>query len=532
MSIARYEIAELPSDKNNQVIDLAPVAEAPPEEISAPQALSKYTPPEPPATYDPNLKIGGWRERWRATQIVWTFALYHIFLYAYHRGWFIGKKNESEEKHLQWQAEWLHARLIKLGPTFIKIGQAVATRADLLPLAYIKEFTKLQDNVPRFPNEVAMEIIERELGFPIPKLFASIDPEPIAAASLGQVYCGRLHSGAEVAIKVQRPDLADTINLDLAVLRRIATFMNRYPKFVSGIDWQGTIKEFADVIFEELDYYKEANNAEVFRQNFSKWNFIHVPQIYWSHSSSRVLTMEFIHGTKVLELEELKARGIEPKEIIKLMSKTYLKQLLEDGFFHADPHPGNIRVMPDGRLAFFDFGMVGRIPNELQTKMIDAFFHLVEKDVNGLVQDLINLDFLPHDVDVEEMRPVIADLFKNYFNLKLGEIRFKELTYEMAEIMYKYPFRLPPNFTYIIRALMTLEGIGIVMDPNFSFFDVAKPFAKEFMLKREGKYIRDQLLKKIIYGEGGDIQWDKTWKLIKMGAKMYWNSWFGKSEAK
>ena len=531
MSIARYEIAELPSSKNNQVIDLVPVAPAI-EEIAEPQALSKYTPPEPPATYDPNLQIGGWRERWRAAQIIWTFALYHIFLYTYHRGWFIGKKNESEEKHLQWQAEWLHGRLLKLGPTFIKIGQAVGTRADLLPLVYVKELSKLQDNVPRFPNEIAMEIIERELGYPIHKLFASIDPEPIAAASLGQVYQARLHSGAEVAIKVQRPDLAGTINLDLAVLRRIAVFMNRYPNLVRGIDWQGTIKEFADVIFEELDYCQEAQNSEVFRQNFKGWNFIHVPQIYWSHSSSRVLTMEFIHGTKVLELDELRARGIAPHDVITLMSKTYLKQLLEDGFFHADPHPGNIRVMPDGRIAFFDFGMVGRIPNELQTKMIDAFFHLVEKDANGLVQDLINLDFLPHDVDVDEMRPVIADLFKNYFNLKLGEIRFKELTYEMAEIMYKYPFRLPPNFTYIIRALMTLEGIGIVMDPNFSFFDVAKPFAKEFMLKREGKYIRDQLLKKIIYGEGGEIQWNKTWKLIKMGAKMYWDSWFGKTEAK
>ena len=528
MSIARYEIAELPTSKNNQVIDLVPVAPAI-EEIAEPQALSKYTPPEPPATYDPNLQIGGWRERWRAAQIVWTFALYHIFLYAYHRGWFIGKKNESEEKHLQWQAEWLHGRLLKLGPTFIKIGQAVGTRADLLPLVYVKELSKLQDDVPRFPNEEAMQIIERELGYPINKLFASIDPEPIAAASLGQVYQARLHSGAEVAIKVQRPNLADTVNLDLAVLRRIADFMTRYPNLTRGVDWKGTIGEFAAVIFEELDYCQEAQNSEVFRQNFKDWNFVHVPQIYWSHSSSRVLTMEFIHGTKVLELDELQARGISPHDIITLMSKTYLKQLLEDGFFHADPHPGNIRVMPDGRLAFFDFGMVGRIPNELQTKMIDAFFHLVEKDVNGLVQDLINLDFLPHDVDVAEMRPVIADLFKNYFNLKLGDIRFKELTYEMAEVMYKYPFRLPPNFTYIIRALMTLEGIGIVMDPNFSFFDVAKPFAKEFMLKREGKYIRDQLLKKIIYGEGGEIQWNKTWKLIKMGAKMYWDSWFPKT---
>jgi predicted unusual protein kinase regulating ubiquinone biosynthesis (AarF/ABC1/UbiB family) len=237
--------------------------------------------------------------------------------------------------------------------------------------------------------------------------------------------------------------------------------------------------------------------------------------------------MEFIEGNKVLDLAELSARGINSADVIKLIAKTYLKQLLEDGFFHADPHPGNLRVMPDGRLAFFDFGMVGRITPELQSKMIDAFFHIVEKDVHGLTEDLINLNFLAPTVDKDEIRHVVEMLFGNYLNLKLGDIRFKELTYELAEVMYKYPFHLPANFTYIIRAIMTLEGIGILMDPNFSFFDVAKPFAKEFMLKREGKYFRDQIIKKIIYGENNEIQWEKAWKLLKMGAKMYWDAWFG-----
>ncbi len=520
MAISKYEADAMVKRSQDEVIDLVPVAE--------PQPLSIPT-PEPPAVYNPSddIKGHGLRGRFRALQIIWTFALYHVFVYAYHRGWFIGKKDESEEKHLQWQADWLSQQLLKLGPTFIKIGQAVSTRADLLPLAYIKELSKLQDNVPSFPNKVAMEIIERELGHPIPDLFAEIEPEPIAAASLGQVYRGRLHSGQIVAIKVQRPNLAHAINFDLAVLRRIARFMNRYPNFTRGVDWEGTIGEFAAVIFEEMDYVKEANNADIFRNNFRKWDNIHVPVIYRSHSATRVLTMEFIDGNKVLDLADLNARGINPPDVVKLISKTYLKQLLEDGFFHADPHPGNLRVMPDGRLAFFDFGMVGRITPELQSKMIDAFFHIVEKDVHGLTDDLINLNFLAPTVNKDEIRQVVEMLFGNYLNLKLGDIRFKELTYEMAEVMYKYPFHLPANFTYIIRAIMTLEGIGIVMDPNFSFFDVAKPFAKEFMLKREGKYFRDQLLKKILYGEKNEIQWDKAWKLLKMGAKMYWDSWFG-----
>jgi predicted unusual protein kinase regulating ubiquinone biosynthesis (AarF/ABC1/UbiB family) len=478
--------------------------------------------------FDPSHDINGHglRGYWRAFQIVWTFALYHIFVLAYHRGWFIGGKDESEEKHLQWQGQWLSRQLLRLGPTFIKIGQSISTRADLLPLAYIKELSKLQDMVPAFPHEVAMATIERELGRPIAELYAEIDNEPIAAASLGQVYRARLQTGELVAVKVQRPNLAEIINFDLAVLRRIARFMARYPKLVRGVDWEGTLNEFAAVIFEEMDYLQEGRNADTFRLNFRKWPEVHVPKIYWTHSATRVLTMEFIGGLKVLELDALRARGIDPKDVVKLIARTYLKQLLEDGYFHADPHPGNLRVMDDGRMAFFDFGMVGRISPELQSKMIDAFFHIVERDVRGLTEDLISLQFLSRGIEPEKIRPVVEKLFADYLNLKLGDVRFKELTYELAEVMYEYPFTIPANFTYIIRAIMTLEGIGIAMDPNFSFFDVAKPFAKEFMLKREGRFIRDQLINKLIYGETGQIQWGKAWKLAKIAFKMYYDNFW------
>jgi predicted unusual protein kinase regulating ubiquinone biosynthesis (AarF/ABC1/UbiB family) len=476
--------------------------------------------------YDPAEQIGGHgiRGYLRAFRIVWTFGLYHLFVYAYHRGWFVGSKEESEEKHLQWQAEWLSRQLLKLGPTFIKIGQSISTRADLLPLAYIKELSKLQDSVPSFPREEAMAIIERELGRPVEELFSEIEAEPVAAASLGQVYRAYLHSGAEVAIKVQRPNLAEVINFDLAVLRLIARFMLRFPKLTRGVDWEGTIAEFATVIFQEMDYIQEGRNAETFRKHFAKWREVYVPVIYWSHASVRVLTMEFIEGTKVLDLEAQRARGVNPPDIVKLIARTYLKQLLEDGFFHADPHPGNLRIMNDGRLAFFDFGMVGRISPQLQSNMIDAFFHIVERNVGGLTQDLVNLHFLAPGIDFNSIRPVVEQLFSEYLNLRLGEVRFKELTYELAEVMYEHPFTIPANFTYIIRAIMTLEGMGIAMDPNFSFFEVAKPYAKEFMLKREGRFIRDQLVKRLVYGEGDGIQWGKAWKLAKIALRMYYDS--------
>ena len=466
--------------------------------------------------------VRGWL---RAIHIIYTFALYQIFIFIYYRGWFVGGKDESEEKHLQWQAEWISRRLLKLGPTFIKIGQSVSTRADLLPLAYIKELSKLQDSVPAFPHDEAMRIIERELGRPPRELFAEIGQQPIAAASLGQVYRARLHSGETVAVKVQRPNLEGVINFDIAVLRSIARFMSRYPKLIRGVDWEGTLNEFASTIFEEMDYVQEGRNAETFREHFIRWREVYVPVIHWSHVSPRVLTMEFIEGTKVLDVQSLTERGINPPDVVKLIARTYLKQLLEDGFFHADPHPGNLRVMADGRLAFFDFGMVGRITPQMQSLMIDAFFHIVERDVRGLTQDMISLNFLSKNVDREAIRQVVEKLFSDYLNLKLGEVRFRELTYELADVVYEYPFRIPANFTYVMRAIMTLEGIGLTLDPNFSFFDVAKPYAKEFMLKREGRQFRDLLIKKLIYGENHEIQWDKMWKLAKIAARMVYENW-------
>jgi predicted unusual protein kinase regulating ubiquinone biosynthesis (AarF/ABC1/UbiB family) len=432
--------------------------------------------------------------------------------------------SDEKEARLTKQAIWLRENLISLGPTFIKIGQALGTRGDLLPLAYIKELTTLQDQVPAFPTSDAFARIEKELGRSLQEVYAEIDAEPIAAASLGQVYRARLHTGQEVAVKVQRPNLHETISFDIAVLYKLVILTNRFfPRANENADWEGMLREFHVTIFEEMDYAKEGRNADRFRQSFREWRVVRVPKIYWSHTTSRVLTMDFIRGTKVTDLDALRARKISPVKVNRLLVRTYLKQLLEDGFFHADPHPGNLLVMDSGHLAFFDFGMVGRITPRLQSQMIDAFFHVVSRDVHGLGQDILNLNFLKPGVDPETIRPVVEGLFKHYLNLKLGEVNFKELTYDLAEVMYEYPFRLPANFTYIMRALMTLEGIGIVTDPGFSFFETAKPYAREFMLRREGKQFRKLIFDKLTGREnGGDrIQWSKVWKLTKMAANMY-----------
>jgi predicted unusual protein kinase regulating ubiquinone biosynthesis (AarF/ABC1/UbiB family) len=436
--------------------------------------------------------------------------------------------SDAKGRQLERQGAWLKENLIGLGPTFIKIGQALGTRADLLPLAYIKELALLQDQVPPFPTAEAFARIESELGRTIAEAYAEIDAEPVASASLGQVYRARLHTGEEVAVKVQRPHLRESVGFDIAVLARITRRLSRYPSVSENADWEGMLREFRETISEEMDYEREGHNADRFRHNFRGWKPIRVPRIHWTHTTPRVITMEFIRGTKVTDIEGLKARRISPVKVNRLLVRAYLKQLLEDGFFHADPHPGNLLVMETGHVAFFDFGMVGRITPWLQSRMIDSFFHVVGRDIEGLAQDLINLNFLKPGVSPDRVRPVVEALFRHYLNLKLGEVNFRELTYDLAEVMYEYPFRLPSNFTYIIRALMTLEGIGLVTDPGFSFFETARPFAKEFMLKREGKQFRRLLLDRLTGREEGGMDWGKMWKLAKMAAKMYLEEGKGK----
>ena len=475
------------------------------------------------------------RERLKKAMRLTRVAVYGEKLYAVRlwflqqftlllRRFFVGNalnKETNQEK----QAVWLREKLIELGPTFIKMGQSMGTRADLLPLPFVVELGTLVDSVPPFPNEVAFARIEHELGKKINEVYAEFELEPVAAASLGQVYRARLHTGEEVAVKVQRPNLEATIKGDMVILEKVANFAERFPRLNENADWSGMLREFDTTIHEEMDYAAEGKNAERFRDSFKNWSNIHVPTIYWYATTTKVLTMEFIHGTKVTDIEQQERLNISPAKVNRLLIKTYLKQLLEDGFFHADPHPGNLLVMPDGRLAFFDFGMVGRITPQLQAKMIDAFFHVVSKDPAGIAEDLIELDFLKPGTSPNIIKPVVEKMFEFHFNLKLKDVNFKELTYDLADVMYDYPFRLPSNFTYIMRALMTLEGIGIITDPEFNFFETAKPYAKEFMLRREGKDFRKIFVDKIMGRDaGGKIDWDRTWKLAKMAFKTVLNT--------
>lgn len=447
------------------------------------------------------------------------FFLARIFINS--RDWLFRKRERSSEtKHVEGAV--LREKILALGPTYIKIGQMLSTRADLLPIEYIQELSKLQDEVPPFSSALSRQIVEAELRAKIEDIFESFEEIPVAAASLGQVHRARLRTGQLVAVKVQRPHISEQIEFDVTVLRRIARILSRFPNLIRGVDWEGTVGEFHATIVEEMDYEQEARNAEVFRNNFVKWKEIYVPRIYHVFSSRRLIVMEFIEGMKVTDIDTLRAVGHNPPEVVKLLARTYLKQLLEDGFFHADPHPGNLRVMADGRLAFFDFGMVGRLEMELQSQLINAFFHIVERDVHGLVEDMVRLGFIKLSPEEEtRFKPVIEKLFDRYLSQKLRDVNFKELLFDLAHVIYEFPFRIPASFTYIVRAIMTLEGIGTQVDPDFNFFEVARPYAKRFMFMREGRYLRGMIFNQLVRGEKGNIEWGKVWKLAKMAFRYY-----------
>jgi predicted unusual protein kinase regulating ubiquinone biosynthesis (AarF/ABC1/UbiB family) len=466
------------------------------------------------------IKIRKLSQLARLVYVLWTLASFALHVYLDSRRREV-KDEQKRASRLRRQAARLRERLVKLGPTFIKAGQMLATRADLLPVEYLDELSALQDRVPAFSNRVAMQLIEAELGRPVGELFLNISENPVASASLGQVYKATLATGEEVAIKVQRPHLEETVQFDLDLLRRVGKWLDRHPKLFPGAEWLGAIDEFDRVIHEEMDYRREAANAEEFRHNFHYWSPIYVPRIFDDYSTARVLVLEFITGVKVTDLDGLRQAGHDARRINELIYRAYFKQLLEDGFFHADPHPGNLLVMKDGRLAVFDFGMVGRLSDQLQRQMIDAFFHLYNRDFDHIVDDLIGLGFLAPEANIARIRELVTDVFARKLNLKLGEVRFRELTYDLAPVVYEHPFTTPARFTYLIRMLMTLEGISIVMNPAFNFFDVARPYIREFLFKRESTRLRRMALDSLRDARTGRFEWGRLWTMAKMAYSLY-----------
>nr|WP_316964606.1 AarF/ABC1/UbiB kinase family protein [Acaryochloris sp. CCMEE 5410] len=379
------------------------------------------------------------------------------------------------------QAIWIRETLLDLGPTFIKVGQLFSTRADLFPAEYVEELSKLQDRVPAFSYEIVERIIEKDFGRTIPELFCSFDPVPLAAASLGQVHRAQLQSGEEVVVKIQRPGLKKLFDIDLRILKGIAHYFQNHPKWGPGRDWLGIYEECCKILYEEIDYLNEGRNADQFRRNFRSQEWVYVPRVFWRYATPRVLTLEYVPGLKISNYDAIDAAGIDRKRIAQLSAKAYLYQLLTDGFFHADPHPGNLAVSSDGKLIFYDFGMMGQITTLTREKLLKTFFGFAQKDANKVIASLIDLGALLPVDDMGPIRRSIQYMLDNFMGQPFDKQSVAQIGDDLFEIAYDQPFRFPATFTFVMRAFSTLEGVGRGLDPTFNFMEVAEPFAAELM---------------------------------------------------
>ncbi|MBP5977117.1 AarF/ABC1/UbiB kinase family protein [Brasilonema sp. CT11] len=420
---------------------------------------------------------------------IWSFVLTLLFrLWLYNKSWsYPGGVSEAKQAaRRKAQAVWIRNTLLDLGPTFIKVGQLFSTRADIFPSEYVEELAKLQDKVPAFSYEQVEAIIEQELGKKIPQLYQSFEPIPLAAASLGQVHKAVLHSGEAVVVKVQRPGLKKLFEIDLQILKGITRYFQNHPKWGRGRDWMGIYEECCRILWEEIDYLNEGRNADTFRRNFRTYDWVKVPRVYWRYTSSRVLTLEYVPGIKISQYEAIEAAGLDRKIIARQGAQAYLLQLLNDGFFHADPHPGNIAVSPNGALIFYDVCMMGRIKTNVREGLMDTLFGIASKNGDRVVQSLIDLGALAPVEDMGPVRRSVQFMLDNFMDKPFENQSVAAISDDLYEIAYGQPFRFPATFTFVMRAFSTLEGVGKGLDPEFNFMEVAQPYAMQLMTNMNG----------------------------------------------
>ncbi|MEH2123498.1 ABC1 kinase family protein [Nostoc sp.] len=420
---------------------------------------------------------------------IWSFVLTLLFkLWLYNKSWSYpgGVTDVKQAARRKTQAVWIRNTLLDLGPTFIKVGQLFSTRADIFPGEYVEELAKLQDKVPAFSYEQVEAIVEKELGKKIPELFHNFEPIPLAAASLGQVHKAVLHSGESVVVKVQRPGLKKLFEIDLQILKGITRYFQNHPKWGRGRDWLGIYEECCRILWEEIDYLNEGRNADTFRRNFRGYDWVNVPRIYWRYATSRVLTLEYLPGIKISQYEALEAAGLDRKAIARQGAQAYLLQLLNSGFFHADPHPGNIAVSANGALIFYDFGMMGRIKSNIREGLMQTLFGIAQKDGDRVVQSLIDLGAIAPTDDMGPVRRSVQYMLDNFMDKPFENQSVAAISDDLYEIAYNQPFRFPATFTFVMRAFSTLEGVGKGLDPEFNFMEVAKPYAMQLMTDMNG----------------------------------------------
>lgn len=378
----------------------------------------------------------------------------------------------------------LRNALQSLGPTFIKLGQIASSRRDVVPEPIALELEKLQDDVQAIDYSVVREIIERELGEAPETLFAEFDEEALATASIGQVHVAKLHSGEEVAVKVQRPDIEHIILTDLGILNNLVRMMHQRVEWVRTYRIREIVEEFSHSLLNELDYLLEGRNGERIARQFAEDPTIKIPRIYWDYTTKKVLTMEMIHGIKVNKYDELEEKGYDKKQIAERITDAMLYQILVEGFFHGDPHPGNIFILPNNKVAFLDFGMVGRLSDDMKYHFASIIINIQAGDLDGIIDTFNTWGLLDRVENLHALRRDIDSLLQKYYDVPINQLSLGNVMLEMFTIAYKHRIEIPTDIAILAKVILTLESIISNLDPDLSIMDAIEPYGRQLFYER------------------------------------------------
>jgi len=378
----------------------------------------------------------------------------------------------------------LRLAIEELGPTFIKLGQMLSTRPDLIPSAYIDEFQKLQHSVSTFSSRAAIQTIESELGQPLRSVFSDFEDQPLAAASIAQVHRAVTHEGETVVVKVQRPGIRSVISRDMEILSHLAHLLKRRLPENEVWDPVTIIEEFRSWIFKELDFLQEARNADRFLINFKDDPTVYVPKVYWPLSSSKILTMEYVAGISVTDIDRLLQAGLAPKTVAKNGATAILKQVFSHGFFHGDPHPGNLRVLPDNVISPLDYGLMGRLDDDLRDRVGSLLQGIVHRDIDRIERVLLSMRSLDDGINTGNFRRDLSEFIDRYYQVPLFKLSAEQIFREATDLCARHRIRLPRDLYLMVKSLIVIEAIGRQLDPAFDLVSLSRPYVKKIMLRK------------------------------------------------
>ena len=392
--------------------------------------------------------------------------------------------SSSNGDHHPTRPQHLRLALEELGPTFIKLGQILSTRGDLLPTPYLDELARLQDGVPPMASGEVRRIVEEELGRPLEETFAHFEITPLASASIGQAHIATLHDGTEVVVKLRRAGVVEQVEEDLHILIDLAVVAERRWVVARHYDLVAIAQEFAQTLREELDYLHEARNVERFAENFADDPSIHIPRVYWDTTTARVLTLERMTGAKISDVDAIQAAGLDRLEVAHHATKALLTMILDHGFFHADPHPGNIFVENGGRIALIDFGMTGELDSATQGLLLRLLLAIARRDAGQLADVMLELGRARVHIDRNRLRRDMQHMLDRYCDRSLGDVKLSAMLNELLTVLRWHHLRLPPDLALLVKTLGMSEGLGVRLDPSFNLMDVYVPFTEEVLRRR------------------------------------------------